>query len=246
MLTSSTTILWLAGLGFQFVLVFVLLAKKFWSKFPVFLAYSVFCFASATALYGVRNLRTVYFFTFWVCEGVSLLLGFGVIYEVLRRLLHPYKALHRMAAVTFQSTVVLLIASSCLVAYLQPLGERNGLVAAILVAEEATRIVEVGLLMFLFIFSTAFGLHWRQQVFGITIGLGLFVTIELINATVRAHLGVAATSVFSTIRMLSFDLSLLVWIGYVLAPERLTSTSEIPQRAQLEQWNQAIMELINQ
>jgi uncharacterized membrane protein len=83
-------------------------------------------------------------------------------------------------------------------------------------------------------------------VFGIAIGLGLFVTVELIGVTARAHLGVAAISFFRTILALSFDLSLLVWIGYLLVPERLTSTSEIPQRDQLEQWNQAIMELINQ
>lgn len=157
MLKSSTTVIWLAGLGFQFVLVFVLLAKKVWNRFPVFLAYSIFCFASAAALYEVRNLRAVYFYTYWVCEAVGLLLGFGVIYELLRQLLHPYKALDRMAAVAFQSTVVLLIASSCLVAYLQPLGDRNGFVAAILVGEEATRIVEVGLLMFLFIFPLPSG-----------------------------------------------------------------------------------------
>jgi len=44
----------------------------------------------------------------------------------------------------------------------------------------------------------------------------------------------------------SYSIIVLIWLGYILAQERITSTAEMPQRAQLEQWNQAIMELINQ
>ncbi|HEY6308186.1 MAG TPA: hypothetical protein VI488_17205 [Candidatus Angelobacter sp.] len=117
---------------------------------------------------------------------------------------------------------------------------------AILVGEEATRIIETGLLMLLFILSSAFGLHWRQQAFGIALGLGFFVAVELIGVTTRAHLGAAAAETFGAIRMLAFNCSLLIWLGYLLAPERVTIAAELPKRAQLEQWNQAIMELIHQ
>jgi hypothetical protein len=46
-------------------------------------------------------------------------------------------------------------------------------------------------------------------------------------------------------RIAAFDCSLLIWLGYLLAPpERATSTLNVP-KAQLEQWNQAVTELIN-
>jgi hypothetical protein len=39
---------------------------------------------------------------------------------------------------------------------------------------------------------------------------------------------------------------MFIWIIYLLAPELATSPAEMPKRAQLEQWNKAIMELIYQ
>ncbi len=246
MFKSSITLLWAVGLGFQSLLVLIMLAKKQWEKFPVFLAYMLFSFLSSGVLYALRGLPFAYFYVYWACEASGLLLGLGVIYEVFRKLLQPYEALHRVATGVLLLTVVLLVVSSCLVAYTQPSAEQNSLVAGVLVGEEATRIVEIGLLMFLFIFSTAFGLHWRQQAFGIAIGLGLFVAVELIGVTARTRFGVAAIDVFRVIRMVGFNGSLLIWSGYLLLPEKAASSSALPKRAQLEQWNQAIMELINQ
>jgi hypothetical protein len=116
---------------------------------------------------------------------------------------------------------------------------------AVLVLEEATRVVEVGLLMFLFGASAAFGLHWKQAEFGIALGLGMFVAVQLATVTLRSQIGVQAWQVLNVVSILAFDSSLLVWLGYLLAPERVTSTGEVPKRAQLEQWNQAVMELIS-
>jgi RsiW-degrading membrane proteinase PrsW (M82 family) len=118
--------------------------------------------------------------------------------------------------------------------------------SAVLVTEETARILEVGLLVFLFVFSRAFGLHWRQSVFGIALGLGVFTSVELAGVALQTHIGPGAYQAFNLARALSFNVSLLIWMGYILAPERMTSTAELPQRAQLEQWNQAIMELIHQ
>jgi prepilin signal peptidase PulO-like enzyme (type II secretory pathway) len=114
-----------------------------------------------------------------------------------------------------------------------------------MVVAEATRIVEVGLFMFLFLFSSAFGLHWRENVFGIALGLGVFAAVDLINVTMRSQFGSGVAEVMNLVRMTAFNLSLLLWTVYLLAPERATSSAEIPKRAQLEQWNEAVMELIS-
>jgi hypothetical protein len=141
---------------------------------------------------------------------------------------------------------VLLAVLGCIVAYAQPLGERGHLQAAFFIVEQATRIFEVGLLLSLFLFASAFGLHWRQYAFGVALGLGLFAAVELVGVTMRVQFGVTANAMFAIVRTVSFSSSLLIWIGYILAPELAASPSEIPKRAQLEQWNQAVMELIYQ
>jgi hypothetical protein len=122
----------------------------------------------------------------------------------------------------------------------------SGVVQAVLLLEEAARVLEVGLIGFLFIFSGLFGLHWRQSVFCIALGLGVFATVKLLALAIAAHVDPLAVRSLSVIHMLTFDFSILIWIGYSLLAERVVSASDLPQRAQLEQWNQAMMELINQ
>jgi hypothetical protein len=114
-----------------------------------------------------------------------------------------------------------------------------------MLAAEAARIVELGVIMFLFLSSSAFGLHWRQNEFGIALGLGTCAAVELFNVTLMTHVSKEAAQIFNLVRSLSFNLSLLIWLGYLLVPERTTSSAEIPKQDQLEQWNQAVMELIS-
>jgi hypothetical protein len=61
----------------------------------------------------------------------------------------------------------------------------------------------------------------------------------------RVQFGVAITQTFNLLRLISFDGSLLIWLGYIALPERATGRTDVPQKAQLEQWNQAVMELIH-
>jgi hypothetical protein len=124
-------------------------------------------------------------------------------------------------------------------------GNARSIARVVMVATDGTRIIELGLIMFLFLSSSAFGLHWRQNEFGIALGLGTCSAIELINVTLMTHLSPEAGQILSLVRSLSFNGSLLIWLGYLLFPERATSSGELPKKAQLEQWNQAVTELIN-
>jgi hypothetical protein len=240
--------LWLIAVAIQVLLAGAVLVRKLWREFPVFTAYCVSNMAATVGLYAIGaygGSPALLFYTYWICEAVAVLLGFGVLYEIFGKLFAPHSALRRLAFVIFQWVVVLLVVLGCAEIYAQMSGSGMPLSTAVLVLEEAARIVEVGLLMFLFLFSSAFGLHWRQHVFGIALGLGIFTAVELVGVTMRAHLGTVALQAFAVARGLAFNFSLAIWLGYLLAPERVPSSAEMPKRAQLEQWNQAVMELIS-
>jgi len=146
--------------------------------------------------------------------------------------------------VVFRVAVVALVVLACAVYYGES-GKALGFSRGIMLAEEAARIVELGLIMFLFLSSSAFGLHWRQNEFGIALGLGTCAAVELFNVTLINHMSHETAQIFNLVRSLSFNLSLFIWLDYLLAPERATSSGELPKKAQLEQWNQAVTELIN-
>ncbi len=237
--------LWIGSLVLQALLAGVLLARKTWTSFPVFSSYCGFNFLATGVLLAVHQNKVVYFWAYWLAEGIALILGFGVVYEVFGTLFLSHPALKRLAGIVFRWALVALVILSCIVMYTHPPAQQHGWTRGVPVLEEATRIVEVGLLMFLFLFSSAFGLHWRQHLFGISLGLGIFVAVELLAVTMRVQFGVGTTPTFNLLRMVSFNASLLIWLGYIALPERLTKSADVPHRAQLEQWNQAVMELIH-
>ena len=242
----------LVGIGLQGVLAAVLVGRTAWRRYPLFTGYALFGFVGAVTLYFLRSRvsNSFYFYGYWIEEAIAIVLGFGVVYEIFQHLFSAHKALLNLARLIFRWTVVALFCVAVSVVLVQaPVTSmlRNG----VLIFEEATRVVEVGLLMFLFAASAAFGLHWKQAEFGIALGLGLFVAVELAATTLRSQFAAPGQSGQSTwnalnlVRILAFNTSLLVWLGYLLAPERATSQVEVPKRAQLEQWNQAVTELIS-
>jgi hypothetical protein len=237
--------LWISSIALQAVLAMVVLTKRLWNRFPFFSAYVVASLLELVVAYVLRTSGPVYVRFYWTAEAITLLLGLGIAYEIFRKIFIAHPALRRIAAILFGAAVVALVALGIFVVeWKTPSGDKS-LTSAILVIAEATRILEVGLVMFLFLFSTAFGLHWRQATFGIALGLGIIATVELMAVTMQSELGSSALSILNLARTSGFNFTLLIWLGYILAPER-TAVMALPERSQLEQWNRAVMELIHQ
>lgn len=228
----------------QVLLAVVVLTKRTWRSYPAFSAYVFFTLFENVVTSVLRYRGIPYFYPFWVCEAIGIVLGLAVVREIFTNLFSPHPALRKLATVTFRVAVVVLVVLACAVYYAEH-GNALGFYRGIVLGQEAARIVELGVIMFLFLSSSAFGLHWRQNEFGIALGLGTCAAMELFNVTLMTHVSPAAAQVFSLVRSLFFNLSLFIWLGYLLVPERGTSSAEIPKQDQLEQWNQAVMELIS-
>ena len=243
---SIVQFFWILSTVLQVGLAGVLIYRKAWINFPVFTTYGLFNLAHGLANWAVYGNRIAYFYVYWIGEAVGILLGFLVVYEVFTTIFHDHAALKKLAASIFSvSVVILMAAASFILFHAGPILSRN-LGRSVIVLEEATRTVEIGLLIVLFACAGAFGLHWRQAVFGVASGLGIFVSVELIAVTMRSQASAALNGEFAIARGVAYIVSLLVWGTYMLIPERATDESELPQRGQLEQWNQAILELIHQ
>ncbi len=235
---------WIGSIVLQAALALALLAKRTWRNFPAFSAYIFFCLFEAGIVYALFGNKFAYFWAFWICEAIGIVLGLAVVREIFTHVFSPHAALRKLATIIFGAAVIALVLLACAVIYVQS-GNARGMVNAFLLAAEAARLVEVGLIMFLFLSSSAFGLHWRQNVFGIALGLGMFAAVDLVTVTLIGHVGSTTQLAFKLARGISFSTSLFIWLGYLLVPERATSSAEIPKQDQLEQWNQAVMELIS-
>ena len=237
---------WTVGLVVQALLAVVLIAKKTWQRFPFFTAYSLYTLAETMILYGFSANRAAYFYAYVVGETISVLLGLALVYEIFTHLFSFHPALRRIAWIGFRVAIALLVILAGVVIYTHlPIG-KNGIYAALFLVEEAARVLEVGLITFLFVFSSVFGLHWRQSVFGIVLGLALATLFELLAVTAAPYVTADGRRALNLAQMITNDISMVVWLAYMLAPERAAVGVDLPKTAQLERWNQAMMELINQ
>lgn len=244
-LASASHEVWIGCIALEVLLALVLVAKKNWRQYPFFSAYAFFALFQAAIAYALFEHRMLYFYAFCICEAIGIVLGLMVVREIFAVLFTPHPALRQLATMIFRLTVVALVILAGVATYVQS-WDAKGFASAVLLAAEAARIMEVGLIMFLFACSSAFGLHWKQNVFGVALGLGLYGAVELVIVTLIPHTAPATSQVFSLIRVAAYGVSLLIWLGYFLAPEPVSvNVGEVPQQAQLEQWNQAVMELIS-
>lgn len=237
--------LWIAEIAFQVLLAAVLVSKRFWGKFPVFSLYGFFNLFAMACCYAVHENARLYLHLYWTFEAFTIFLGLGIVYEIFHTIFTSHRGLQNLAIRLFAASVTILVSLGVFVVWLKNPAASNSVTGAVLIVAEATRLIEVGLLMFLFLFSTVFGLHWKQSMFGVALGLGLFTTVDLIAVTMQSQMGPAAGPMLNLARMLAFNVALLIWIGYILVPEPAT-TGELPKREQLEQWNRAVMEFMHQ
>lgn len=240
-------ILWVAQLTLKSALAVTLLVRKAWKTFPAFTAYALFSLLSGIwsfFVYGSYGSSRLYAYSYVVVEAVSVLLGIAVLYEIFLQLFSSQPALRNLARYLLCLTVILLFTFGMVVIYTHAPGLKYVKVA-ISVSEEAARTLEVGLLLFLFICSGTFGLHWRQPVFGIAVGMGLYTTVQLVMMMVWGRELSTGGGIIAIAGPLAFTLSLITWIGYLARPEQ-AAVHDLPERSQLEQWNRAVMELIHQ
>jgi hypothetical protein len=232
---------WFLGLVLQALLAGVLLIKKKWRTFPVFTCYIAFSLIESLIAWAVYKNQTLYRTTYMIGESVLLILGLAMVREIFVHLFSAHAGLRKVATLIFRIVVVLLV----LLAAVAVIYAKGPIAKSMLIVEEAGKIVRVGLIMLLFLFSSAFGLRWRQHVFGVALGLGMTTVGSLLAVTIMPHVDKAMAWRLNLAQVIASCLALLVWMGYLIAPEPVSISTDVPKRAQLEQWNQAVMELIS-
>jgi len=227
---GAITGMWLAGIFLQMILVGILVYRGLWRRFPVFTIYLLANILLTSGVYVVRHVAGesatyFYFYFYGLSKTLGLTLGLGAIFEVFSHLLTPYPTLKKPAMLACSCTVLVLAAAGTLLVYSQPSTDPASLMLPFLKAEEAVRILQVGLVVFLCVFAGFFRLHWRQTEFGIALGMGIFAAVDLVAVGLGAYYGEIARLPTAMLALLAFDSALVIWLAYLM-PARVRRWSE--------------------
>ena len=233
--------LWCAQPILQSVVAVVLWRRKLHKQFPVFFLFllaQVANFAVTFPLWLVGDFKT-YFVFFWLGEAVNAVLGFKVIHEIFLDVFRPYHTLKDLGTLLFKWAGVVMLLVSVVVAFSNSFDE-NPLVHALTTLQRSVRIVQLGLILFLLLFSGFLGVSRKQVSFGISLGFGLFAGVELMLYALNSG-GFVKLNHLNLINMSTYNLAIFVWLGYSLSRKvvRVAAVNHL----QTQRWEQGLADL---
>lgn len=240
--------LWVAPSLISLFCVLILLRRKLYETFPAFVAYlslqvleffvllavDLLIVASRSSLLTFRWTSVI----FEVIEAVAQLL---VLYELARYLLssRPSSAKALRTTSRVMLAALLLIAAAC--AALLPQKGLERAMAAFQVLDFSISLIAVGLLIALLLCTRVLRISWRSLPAGIALGFGIITSAELISSplfpAVSGH-NFIPTDLF---RMGADHVAVIMWLVYILLPERLPRYTGTPiSKVDFDGWQQQL------
>jgi len=99
--------------------------------------------------------------------------------------------------------------------------------------------VQCGLVLFLLVFSRYLGTSWRQKSFGVALGFGAFASVELSLVAMSSLLDSQRVSSF--INMATYNLAILIWLGYMLI--KSPARDKASYMLQPQRWEQSLSDI---
>jgi hypothetical protein len=182
----------------------------------------------------------VSFYAYWICGAFSVAFGFGVIHEVFVDVFRSFHTLRDLGTVLFKWAGVVMLLVAGVVSVSDPASQTPPWLQAILTAQRCVRIIQVGMVLFLLFFAHYLGVSRRQRSFGIALGFGSFAVVELalLASWVGNHLG---NPWMSMVNMGAYNLSLGVWIGYIVLKSPVRDN--VSTLLQTQRWEQSLSDI---
>jgi hypothetical protein len=245
--------LWVAPHAFQVVILFLMIRRRWYRQFPMFLLYTVSEIAQFVILFRVSRIYLQFgseYFRFYAAGlALSAAIRFCVIYELFLHFFHRYPSLSRPGALVLRVSIVAMLLVSLGLAVSAPGNRADFLLHSTYALSRTAGVLQAGLLISLFLFSRYFALFWRSQAFGIALGFGILATIDLATSALFLY-GLVSLTLLDFIRMGTYHCCVLIWLFYLATAdkndkERSRGVSVFPEH-DLEVWNRELGNLLQQ
>jgi hypothetical protein len=240
-MTLMTYASWMLGPILQITLLIFMVRRKLRTTFPLFFSYVLFqVLKSGCLALFFRFDQMDYFYAYWTGNAISVFLGLTVMDEIWRQLFGPYEGIQRLGSLIFRWACVVLFLAALVIATSTQRNSADRIIAAVFTFDRTMRLVQCGLVFLVVIVSRFLKSFWRQQVFGIALGFGIFASIELILVSLLSRYGASHINSISLTKSIAYNAVTILWIGYVRLAVPATANKLVGD-PQLELLNQAIL-----
>jgi hypothetical protein len=207
---------WVAGPALEIALLACMVHRKLHRVFPRFFSYIIFQILKSVILFlTYRYYEQRYFEAYWTGNAISVILAVTVMDEILQHVFKDYGGAQNLGSVIFRWACGLLLLLAIVTAVTSQQGSADRVVAVVLAFDRSVRVMQCGLFCLLMILCRLLKNCWRQQVFGIALGFGVFASIELILVSVAMHYGGSVALSVGLAKSVAYNAVTILWIGYL-------------------------------
>jgi hypothetical protein len=231
---------WLLGPVLQITLLTFMLRRKLHALFPRFFSYILFQIVKSGFLFVIYHYYSgSYFDAYWTGNTISVLLAVTVMDEMLHNLFKQYGGIKNLGSIIFRWSCGLLLLLSIVNALSTQQAGAERVVSAVLGFDRSVRIMQCGIFLLLMILCRLLRNCWRQHVFGIALGFGVFASVELVIVSSAMHYGNGSDAIVSLVKGAAYNAVTVIWITYLRRQSELIP--EIDKAPQLNALNTALV-----
>jgi hypothetical protein len=186
---SLATIFWIAGSVGEAAVIALLLYRRFWRSFPVFLLYSIWTLVGSIAAYVIMHRYASAYVTDYIVEMiVDSVLMFGVLVELAWSVLRPLRASLPRSALLVVAGLILILGAVIWpfagISVAANLSREMGILGRL---QQTSSILSVLVFLVLAGGSQLLSIGWRDRELQIATGLGFISLAGLAVAMLHAH-----------------------------------------------------------
>jgi hypothetical protein len=208
---AFSLILWWAGLSLEPVILARSLRTRTFKNYPIFYLYIACVFVVSAGLYmaSLRN-SAIYAQWYWPTQLVTLVIGYGVILDVLQKALSSFPGAERVArALGFGIFFVIFFWLAAHFAWNPDwsIGQATSRL------ERDLRLVEALFLATIIAAVRYYRIHLGRNLKGLTVGMGIYVAVSLVTLALFTFIGHRFDSAWKVLQSGSYLVALAVWTG---------------------------------
>jgi hypothetical protein len=238
-------VIWLMGVFLPLIVALRIWQIGLTSEHVALTRYCVACCAALLIEAGTLQFapraftETYYCYLYWALSIVTDGCALAVMLEIFREIFKPYDALQKLGTVLFRWILGILVVVS-LVTALSSGDEKvvDVISKSLLMFDRGLEILQCGVVLFLLLTYKFLGISFRNRVFGIAIGFGLYASVDLMALSVAswapAHLVTLAGAVANISAMVGYG----IWLGYFFVAQPVRRFSEAPPESR--RWEYAL------
>ena len=184
----------------------------------------------------------IYFCVYWISQTIEACLALGIVYNVYQLAMAPLRGLQALGLLMFRWAAAISIVVALGIAMAPKVTGIKFLIAFVSQMQQTESILTLCMLLFVTFAISPMGLTYRSRIFGVSLGLGLLSTSDLVSSAWISR----ATQMRSSLDLVNgfaVAIALAVWTIYFALPEPKRRIIVLPTTSPFLRWNQISMAL---